>query len=669
MNRKAYMSILCAIFIQAMAACGGSGNSVPPPVETITVTSGSGQSAEINTQFMNVLVATVSTGGAPNAGVSVTFAAPGSGASGTFAGTGMTATVTTDANGKATSPPFTANATTGGPYTVTATASGVTTPASFTLTNTAGTVTSSNFSFYLSGLEAVNDGPNFYALAGAVTINSDGTVTGGVQDYNDAIGLTSPSGGDTITGGTLNITNSAAGIGTLTLITNNSSLGVGGTETLGIQYVNANHALVIQFDGSATSSGSMDLQTLPNPLSPPSGSFAFTLSGQGADTNSVVAGGVLTSDGGSVTTGMFDVDDNGDATLGTGITGGTFSLPNSFGRGTVSVTTSIDGLLPVTINYYTVGPKVIRLIDKDSSDSAIGSAYSQGAGSFTGTSLGASVFEVESNAWGGNFYVAAGQFTTSQPTDAEPTAHREGIILDSMFSGVADDDELGVVTASASPISGIYMIGTNGYGSMTIGAGDLGDVSALGIYMVDPTLNILDPNNTTSGLGGALVADLDTALNGAGVILPQSVTTAGSISGDYALGAQGFFEGDTGWEFDFVGEGSIPGDDGVLVATGIVSDPFDAFGGPVTDTSVGFTGTAAADEVNAGRYTMTPFALSILGGETFNMDVVIYEASGGQLLWMEEDAARLFGGTIQQANLPVPAVKKKAAAKAKPKQK
>src|SRR5207245_5574042 len=72
----------------------------------------------------------------PVSGVTVTFAAPGSGASGTFAGGVNTAT--TNALGVATAPVFTANGTVGGPYTVTASVSGVATPANFALTNLAG---------------------------------------------------------------------------------------------------------------------------------------------------------------------------------------------------------------------------------------------------------------------------------------------------------------------------------------------------------------------------------------------------------------------------------------------------------------------------------------------------------------------------------------------------
>jgi len=64
----------------------------------------------------------------------------------------------------------------------------------------------------------------------------------------------------------------------------------------------------------------------------------------------------------------------------------------------------------------------------------------------------------------------------------------------------------------------------------------LGDVSLLGLYLTDPTLNLNDPNNTTSGLGGALVADLDAALaGGTGMLVPQTDSSASSFAAKLGL--------------------------------------------------------------------------------------------------------------------------------------
>jgi hypothetical protein len=503
----------------------------------------------------------------------------------------------------------------------------------FSLTNT---VPPSNYSFYLTGLNM--DYGSFYALAGSVTIDANGNVLAGKQDYNDAFLLTSPEpSGDTITGGTLTV-DPTDGQGTLKLITDNTALGRGGTETIGVQFANASHAMVVQFDGSGTSSGSMDLQTLTSPLS---GGYAFTLSGVEANSTflSAAAGGVFSISGTSLQNGLLDLDDAGSVTLETPFAG-TISAPDSFGRGTITGTG-----IASAINYYIVGPEAIRIIEVDTNGSFVGSAFGQGAGTFDKTSLGSSVFGVESNSFG-LLYAAAGMFATVPGSGT--------------FHGVADSDEEGVMVESGTAISGTYSIASNGYGSLKITSANLGDVSALGIYMTDPNLNLTDPNNTTSGLGGALVADLDLNVNGTGVLIPQTDTSTGSFAGNYIFGAQDYNDLSKvlGWEFDFVGQGSVTS--GVLSGTGLISDPFASFSAsPENYSGVPFKGTATPDGTNAGRYTM-PLNITAVAGSPVNLQVVIYQVSGRELFWMDEDNHSVFLGFLeQQGSLTgLPAAKK-----------
>ena len=98
---------------------------------TVTVTSGSGQSTGPLTAFSAPLVATVTANNPsePVAGGLVTFTAPPSGASATLSGSPATISATGTASVTAA-----ANSIIGS-YTVSATASGITTPASFSLTN------------------------------------------------------------------------------------------------------------------------------------------------------------------------------------------------------------------------------------------------------------------------------------------------------------------------------------------------------------------------------------------------------------------------------------------------------------------------------------------------------------------------------------------------------
>jgi adhesin/invasin len=102
---------------------------------TITVVSGSGQSATVSTAYASPLKAAVEDSfGNPVVGASVTFTAPSSGASVTFGGP---ASVTTDSNGVATSAVVTAN-TQSGSFQVTAATSGAAPAAVFHLTNVPG---------------------------------------------------------------------------------------------------------------------------------------------------------------------------------------------------------------------------------------------------------------------------------------------------------------------------------------------------------------------------------------------------------------------------------------------------------------------------------------------------------------------------------------------------
>ena len=107
----------------------------PPAPASIAATAGGGQSAPVNTAFATALQATVrDSGNNPVSGATVTFTAPASGASGAF-GSGASATATTNAQGVATAPAFTANGIMGS-YSVTARVPGVASTASFALTNT-----------------------------------------------------------------------------------------------------------------------------------------------------------------------------------------------------------------------------------------------------------------------------------------------------------------------------------------------------------------------------------------------------------------------------------------------------------------------------------------------------------------------------------------------------
>jgi hypothetical protein len=439
----------------------------------------------------------------------------------------------------------------------------------------------------------------------------------------------------------------------------------------------------------------MDLQTLTSPPSLVSGSYAFILSGVDGDNFAIAYGGVFSipSSGTTLQNGLYDANDtypDGGVTTGTTLSG-TFTEPDSFGRGTIA--SSLPNWNPpgaAPLNYYVVGPEAIRIIEVQVEAQAVGSAFGQGTNATyaSNASLGGpcpsnpaqmcSVFGIAGNPVVGGVG-ALGQFSTSN-TGSNPAD----------FSGVGDYNQQseGGIRSAAALISGTYSIASNGYGSLTITAGDLGDyLSVLGIYMTDPNLNLNDPNNTTGG-GGALVLDLDGGgeaggLAGTtGVLIPQTDTATADFTGNYAVGAQDFnsfnptnqFCPNPAYElceFDLVGQGSVASL--VLSGTALISDPELILTTNATD-SVVFSGTPLADTNNPGRYTMSPgnnppnpFQLFFnYGVPTRDLDLVIYQASGGQLFWLETDNNGVWLGTLQQQGplTGMPAARK-AAAKSK----
>jgi hypothetical protein len=333
-------------------------------------------------------------------------------------------------------------------------------------------------------------------------------------------------------------------------------------------------------------------------------------------------------------------------------------IADTFGRGTVTN----NSAFPVSLNYYVVAPEVIRIINVDKTDTAVGSAFGQGSNSnFSNDSIRQSVFSLENNPSG---YAAAGQFSTSAGA-AAIRSNSNAIVREiqpaNEFNGVGDLNELDGAVLTAAPITGTYNLASNGYGTFNFDAG-FGDVSTLGIYAVDPALNILDPNNPSAGGGGAVLAEMDGNLVGVGVLLPQTDITVAHFAGFYAFGGQGqTFAGFK--EFDFLGGASVSEANAALAGTGFLSDPFATLTAGVESQTATFTATASPDRANPGRYTLNPVAVASSASDFAPFDfttVTAYQANGQQLFWLAVDPHTEFGGSLQQNPASVPPDAKKA---------
>lgn len=500
--------------------------------------------------------------------------------------------------------------------TVTATSTAQTSSTA-TATITVGTATggtslaAGSFAFVLIGHDS---GTHAYSLAGSATLDGNGNVTGGEQDYNNAHGTISPTGGDHITGGTYSV--GANGVGTLSLITNNALLGTNGTENFSLTVVNSKHALLTQTDASGTAGGTLDMQTLAgNGLKEINGNYSFIVAGTTGATQEVF-GGVLKFDGAGNLHVTLDSNTNG-AVHTNGSNASTYTMPDASGRSTMSF--GGDNFV-----MYVVGPEVLRIIVVNAGETDAGSAFGSGAGPLSAASLtGSFVFKEGSAVTGSSSFVAAGQFTTDGNGN--------------ITKGVADTDVAGTVS-SAAAFGGTYTIGANGYGNATVN-GNSPLAGAFGLYAVDPAVNILDPNNSSAGGGGALLLDLRPAASavGSGIILPQAASP--TFTGNYAVDFRRFTPG--GIEQNLDGQISVASG---LVITGTGDAADLQTGSP--HLAVALTGTAAADAANPGRFTL-PLTIA-LGATPPALNFVIYQASTGQLLWVETDTAQYVSGSIEQ---------------------
>jgi hypothetical protein len=287
---------------------------------SVAATAGTPQSAVIISAFATQLQVTVKdASNNPVSGATVTFTAPSSGPSGTFAGGQTTATATTNAQGVATAPVFTANSVAGS-YTVTATVAGVTTPANFLLTNLAGAAASVtatagssqsaviNTAFATRLQATVKDAgnnpvPDATVIFTAPSSGASGTFAGGqttATAITNSQGVaTAPAFSANSIAGTYTVTASVSGVGTAAnfSLINLTSAAASIVATAGSsQSAVINTAFATQLQAAVKDAGNNAVSnaavTFIAPSSGPSGTFA---GGQTTATVTTTAQGVATA--------------------------------------------------------------------------------------------------------------------------------------------------------------------------------------------------------------------------------------------------------------------------------------------------------------------------------------------------------------------------------------
>jgi hypothetical protein len=626
MNR--YSALLPLSILATISGCGGGTVSGPSP-RPLSVALSTMPPAVLGTGGTASVAATVQNDTA-NGGVN--WSCTPAAACGTFsptatasgAGTGYTAPATAPAGGK---------------VTITATAvsdSSKSASAQVTISGTASNATlKGQYAFVVTAPtgNAVSRGTTTFL--GSVSVDGNGNILTGIEDivstmYRDQADPILATSVDPRSTYSVD----PSGHGTMTIQTQNG-------ETLGFSFVltSASHAVIIEVGGEP-GSGTLDLQSGGFAVAQISGAYAFTMEGVDTaipPTAKLSFGGVFFSDGlGKITSGTLDVNDTGTVTS-QGFTGSIYAGPDSNGRGRLSAVPAPGTTRSFT--FYMISGKALRLFEDDGVDLMGGSAYAQGA-AVTSLSGG---FVFEHSGWSSTGRtVAVGQLTANGAS--------------TITGGVSDSNAGGAPPTTpnlAKPVSGTFAVAMSLQGTLNLK--DAAGSSTFNIYMVDPTLNILDPSISSSG-GGALLLHTDANIIGTGILIPQVLSAPPTIVANQALNLRNSIAASTPNELDLVGV--VTSDGSGKFINGAADYDQSNTTSPATISGAPFTGTFAADSANPGRFTGSFSIPTPMTGYPFippsvtTLNVSFYQANGSQAFVIQTDSTANISGYLVQQLLP-----------------
>lgn len=423
-------------------SCGGGGGNPPPPV-TISISPTSPTVGGANTQQFTATVGNTSN-------TAVTWQVEGI--------SGGNATVgTISATGLYTAPFFMpANAT----VSVTAVAQADTSKsASATITIVfSNAMLIGQYAFSYIGWEL---GPSFFTIAGSISANGNGAITGGVSDLNNSFGVFP----ELTLAGTYTV--SADGLVEILLTDSQPA-----SYTLRAVMVSPDHLRVIQFDTTSTGQGSIDWQD-PAAFNDAAfaGGYAFRLDGYGFTGYAAGIAGRMTADNaGNLTAGVMDINENFIDTNADVFTG-TYTTIDANGRGEITLDTNQG---PAVFAFYIASSGKVHLISIDSIGLPwmLGVAEKQTPGFFSNANLSGDYAYFFSGYSTTDIYYSVGRFT----------ANGSG----GVSAGVSDENDSGLTTENLA-FTGTYSVDAIGDGRGTGTFTSTRGPSTFSFYMVSPS--------------------------------------------------------------------------------------------------------------------------------------------------------------------------------------
>jgi hypothetical protein len=443
---------------------------------------------------------------------------------------------------------------------------------------------SGTYAFAFSGTNSFG----FFAMAGSFQANGSGVITSGTIDINSQNAI--------LTNLSLTGTYIVHPDGRGAAILNPS-----GSNTVNLDFVlfSPQRGALIRFDGNATASGSLDIQT-SSAFNLPSlaGTFVFNVAGIDAAMNPEASAGVFTVDpSGNLTGGVQDTSDNGILSTNDPLTAAPLAMSNpTTGRGMLAITSAAHPTRHFV--FYVVNADLLRLLEVDSAPTLAGDAFFQGSS----TSIAGSFAFTNSGANAGVPFAEGGILNTDGVATIQP-------------SSVEDVNDGGTISTNVS-LSGTFAVAGNGRGTLNLNSGGIN----FAIYPSTGGIQLLEIDNNTVISGTAF---------------QQSGSFSNStISGRYGANITGIAkpatEFDAVYQFTANGNGALTGAQDINVG-GVLSANL-AFNGVATLASNG-----RASAVGKLNTVATP-----------NLSVIYYAVSSSRILFIEVDSNAVAVGSFTQ---------------------
>jgi hypothetical protein len=464
-----------------------------------------------------------------------------------------------------------------------------------------------NYAFLMTGTSASTGDP--LSRVGSFIADGNGGITLAVEDANDAGTvntvpfLAAPSSSYTV---------QSNGQGTLTLgISPTSSL------TFSFSLSTPSSGYIIQTDGSSSSSGYFQLQTLSNAFSP---AYAFDFSGVDINqgTSASIIGQFTTNGTTGITGGLVDVNDGAvlsSTSIGTAGIGPDPTYGATFGRGTFV----IDNL---AYTYYMIDQQHLVCLEAgDGQFATVGSATAQTAVPTTVAGLANSFVFVVGGSTGGTG--PAGPISRAARFTSDGSGALTNVYLDQNYSGTHKTYPGSTFTTPAITID------PAGSGRGTIQFTDSSSNVAFSyvFYLSSATGGYIQDITKNDIMDGSL------SLQAAG---PFALS---SQAGNYIVNWSGF-NGNTSFEEDFVGQFALS-----TAASSNISGATDyaELGNNQVITGAALTGnlTITGDGTLGGSKANT--ATITAGNQSFKFNAYILD--GSNIVLIGTDTTRVVLGT------------------------